>query len=82
MVIFIDDILVYSKDAQDHTRHLRLVLDKLREEKLYAKFSKCEFWLERVTFLGHIISKEGITVDSAKFEAMTDWKLPENSIEI
>jgi hypothetical protein len=82
MAIFINDILVYSKGAQDYARHLRLVLDKLREEKLYAKFSKCEFWLERVTFLGHVISKEGITVDPAKVEAMIDWKRLENPTEI
>jgi hypothetical protein len=82
MVIFIDNILVYSKDAQDHARHLRLVLDKLREEKLYAKFSKCKFWLEKATFLGHVISKEGITVDPAMVEAIIDSKCPENPTEI
>jgi hypothetical protein len=66
VVIFIDDILVYSRDKQKHAEHLRLILEKLRQEKLYAKFSKCEFWLDRVNFLGHVVSKEGITVNSAK----------------
>jgi hypothetical protein len=60
VVIFIDDILVYLKDTQEHAKHLRLVLEKLRGEKLYAKFSKCEFWLDRVTFLGHVFRRKGI----------------------
>ena len=66
VVIFLDDILIYSKSEEDHVRHLRLVLQTLRDQKLYAKFSKCEFWLSSVTYLGHIISKEGIRVDPAK----------------
>jgi hypothetical protein len=81
-VIFIDDILVYSRDAWEHAEHLRLVLEKLREEKLYAKFSECEFWLDKVIFLGHVISKDGIIVDPAKVEAVINWKRPENSTEI
>jgi hypothetical protein len=59
-VVFINDILIYSKSPEEHTTHLKLVLDKLKENKLYAKFSKCEFWLDTVTFLGHVISKDGI----------------------
>ncbi|KAL2937256.1 Transposon Ty3-I Gag-Pol polyprotein, partial [Bienertia sinuspersici] len=66
VVVFIDDILVYSKNESEHEEHLRIVLQVLRENKLYAKFSKCEFWLEKVDFLGHIISKEGVAVDPAK----------------
>jgi hypothetical protein len=70
VVIFIDDILVYSRDASEHAKYLKMVLVKLREEKLYAKFSKCEFCLDTVTFLDHVIFKEGITVDPAKVEAV------------
>ena len=70
VVVFIDDILVYSKTEEEHAEHLRLVLEILRKEQLYAKFLKCEFWLERVQFLGHVINKEGISVDPAKMEAI------------
>ena len=56
VVVFIDDILIYSKSAQEHEQHLRVVLEKLRANKLYAKFSKCEFWLEKLAFLGHILT--------------------------
>ena len=63
VVVFIDDILVYSKDREDHDTYIRVVLETLRKEQLYAKLSKCEFWLREVSFLGHIISKEGIRVD-------------------
>jgi len=66
VVVFIDDILVYSENEQDHAEHLRIVLTRLREHQLYAKFSKCEFWLKKVPFLGHILSEEGIAVDPAK----------------
>jgi hypothetical protein len=66
VMVFIDDILIYSKNDSDHEEHLRMVLQKLRDNKLYAKFSKCEFWLDKVPFLGHIISKGGISVDLAK----------------
>ena len=70
VVVFIDDILVYSKDAQEHEQHLRIVLETLREKKLYAKLSKCDFWLNEVSFLGHIVFVEGIRVDPAKIEAV------------
>ena len=66
VVVFIDDILVYSKNEEQHKEHLCLVLEKLREHQLYAKFSKCKFWLKEVGFLGHVISGEGIAVDPSK----------------
>ncbi|KAJ9562131.1 hypothetical protein OSB04_007291 [Centaurea solstitialis] len=82
VIVFIDDILVYSKDEAEHERHLREVLSVLRDEKLYAKFSKCEFWLHEVQFLGHVVSRDGIKVDPAKIEAMMSWKSPTNPSEI
>jgi hypothetical protein len=82
VVVFIDDILIYSKDEEEHAEHLRLVLEKLRKHKLYAKFSKCEFWLKEVTFLGHVISAGGVAVDPAKVEAATEWKAPKSVTEI
>ena len=66
MVVFIDDILIYSETAEEHVEHLRVVLSRLQEHKLYAKFSKCEFWLNKVPFLGHVLSDEGILVDLSK----------------
>ena len=72
-VVFIDDILIYSKTKEEHEEHLRLALNRLREHQLYAKFSKCEFWLEQVTFLGHIVSKNRMAVDPSKIEAIRDW---------
>src|SRR5438105_1791865 len=66
VVVFLDDILVYSKDEAEHAEHLWIVLSRLREHKLYAKFSKCAFWLKEVAFLGHILSAEGIAVDPSK----------------
>ena len=76
-MVFIDDILVYSKDAQEHEQHLRIVLETLREKKLYAKLGKCDFWLKKVSFLGHIVSSEGIRVDPAKIKAVVNWKSPQ-----
>ena len=73
VVVFIDDILIYSKSVQEHEQHLRVVLEKLRVHKLYAKFSKCEFWLEKVAFLGHILTTEGVAVDPEKVEAVSSW---------
>ena len=72
VVVFIDDILVYSKDEEEHDAHLRIVLQTLREKQLYAKFSKCEFWLREVTFLGHVVSAEGIKVDPQKIKVVLD----------
>ena len=76
VVVFIDDILVYSKNEEEHKEHLRLVLEKLREHQLYAKFSKCEFWLQEVGFLGHIVSSGGVAVDPAKVKDVEDWQAP------
>jgi len=75
VVVFIDDILIYSKNEAEHEQHLRIVLQRLRDHKLYAKFSKCEFWLDTVKFLGHTISSEGISVDPSKVQEV-DWKPP------
>ena len=82
VVVFIDDILVYSKDAQEHEQHLRIVLETLRENSLYAKLRKCDFWLKEVSFLGHIVYVEGIRVDSAKIEVVVNWKPPRNVTEL
>ncbi|XP_027155563.1 uncharacterized protein LOC113755899 [Coffea eugenioides] len=82
VVVFIDDILIYSKTQEEHVKHLEIVLQILREHKLYAKFSKCEFWLEEISFLGHKVSKDGIAVDPAKVEAVMNWKRPETPTEI
>ena len=82
VIIFIDDILIYSKTQEDHARHIHIVLQKLREHRLYAKFSKCEFWLEEVSFLGHVLSKDGIAVDPSKVQDVLDWKQPQNVHEI
>ncbi|KAL4037670.1 hypothetical protein IC575_001270 [Cucumis melo] len=73
VIVFIDNILIYSKTEAEHEEHLHPVLETLRANKLYAKFSKCEFWLKKVTFLGHVVSSEGISVDPAKIEAVTSW---------
>jgi hypothetical protein len=74
--VFIDDILVYSENEKDHEEHLRIVLTRLRDHKLYAKFSKCEFWLKKVPFLGHILSENRVSVDSSKVQEVMDWKTP------
>ncbi|KAA3483466.1 DNA/RNA polymerases superfamily protein [Gossypium australe] len=78
VVVFIDDILIYSRDETEHVEHLRLVLQILRDNQLYAKFSKCEFWLKEVSFLGHVILASGIRVDPSKISAILDWKPPQN----
>ena len=82
VVVFIDDILVYSKDAQEHEHHLRIVLQTLRENQLFVKLSKCDFWLKEVSFLGHIVSAEGIRADPVKIEAIVNWNPPRNVIEV
>ncbi|KAH0660902.1 hypothetical protein KY289_029650 [Solanum tuberosum] len=82
VIVFIDDILVYSRSRSEHEQHLRIVLQTLRDQRLYAKFSKCEFWLESVAFLGHVVSNEGIRVDPAKIEAIRDWHRPTSVTEV
>ena len=82
IVVFIDDILIYSKSREEHENHLRIALQTLREKKLYAKFSKCEFWLNSVAFLGHVINKDGISVDPQKIEAIVDWPKPTNVTKV
>jgi hypothetical protein len=82
IVVFIDDILIYSKTQEEHEEHLRLVLQKLREHHLYAKFSKCDFWLKEVSFLGHIITDGGISVDPAKVDDALKWEPPRTVKEI
>ncbi|KAI3681177.1 hypothetical protein L6452_35962 [Arctium lappa] len=82
IIVFIDDILIYSKSHEDHEHHLRITLETLRHKQLYAKFSKCEFWIEHVTFLGHVISTEGVTVDPTKIEVVTKWPRPTNISEV
>ena len=79
VVVFIDDILVYSRSKEDHEGHLRIVLQVLRDEKLYAKFSKCEFCLREVAFFGHVVSGEGIKVDPKKTEVVKNWPRPLSS---
>jgi hypothetical protein len=76
IIVFIDDILIYSKNLEDHARHLHIILQRLREHHLYAKFSKCEFWLDTVKFLGHTISSDGISVDPSKIQEVMDWEPP------
>jgi hypothetical protein len=76
IVVFIDDILVYSKNGEEHEQHLRNILQRLQEHQLYAKFSKCAFWLTEVPFLGHVILVEGIAVDPGKVQEVLGWKIP------
>ena len=77
-----DDILIYSPSEEEHKEHLRVVLELLRAHKLYAKFGKYEFWLREVKFLGHVVSGEGVFVDSSKIEAVQDWAQPKSVFEI
>ena len=77
VVVFINDILIYSRDEQEHEQHLKIVLQTLRDKKLYAKLRKCDFWLQEVSFLGHIVSVEGIRFDPTKIEAVVNWNRPE-----
>jgi hypothetical protein len=76
VVVFIDDILIYSQSEEEHADHLRTVLQRLREHQLYAKLSKCEFWISEVLFLGHIINKEVLVVDPKKVADILNWKAP------
>ncbi|GJT28283.1 putative reverse transcriptase domain-containing protein [Tanacetum coccineum] len=82
VIVFIDDILIYSKDEREHEEHLKAILELLKKEKLYAKFSKCEFWIPKVQFLGHVIDSRGIHVDPAKIKSIKDWASPKTPTEI
>ena len=82
VVVFIDDILIYSKNDEEHARHIRIVLTRLRKHQLYAKFSKCKFWLDRVQFLGHVLTPEGVSVDPSKVQDVLDWKSPRSVHQI
>ena len=82
VVVFIDDILINSKNKEEHAQHLQIVLTRLRVHKLYVKFSKCEFWLDRVQFLGHVLTPEGIFVDPSKVQDVLNWKSPKSVHQI
>jgi len=82
VVVFIDDILVYSNSEEEHAEHLRVVLHTLKEKKLFAKLSNCEFWLREVNFLGYVISKGGIAVDPSKVDVVLQWKSLKSVFEI
>jgi hypothetical protein len=82
VVVFIDDILVYSKTMEEHEEHLWIVLQWLWQHQLYSKFSKCEFWIKEVPFLGHVISPEGVTMDPGKVKEVLDWKPPTSVSEV
>ncbi|KAI3762600.1 hypothetical protein L1987_53037 [Smallanthus sonchifolius] len=82
VIVFIDDILIYSRTKEEHEHHLKLILELLRNEKLYAKFSKCEFWIQEVHFLRHVINKKGIHVDPSKIEAIKNWEAPRTPTEV
>jgi hypothetical protein len=82
VVVFINNILIFSKNEEEHDNHLHMILRKLRENQLYAKLNKCEFWLKEVSFLGHIISEGGISVDPSKVKGVLNWNTPQNVLDI
>jgi hypothetical protein len=82
IVVFIDDILLYSRSTKEHGQYLRIVLGKPQDQQLYAKFSKCEFWLQKASFLGHILTAEGVAVDPEKVTVVANWKRPISVTEI
>ena len=81
VVVFIDNILIYSKSEEEHEDHFRIILQALKEHQLYAKFNKCEFWLTKVRFLGHVVSTSGVSVDPEKVEAVMSWEIPKSFFE-
>nr|GFB22393.1 putative reverse transcriptase domain-containing protein [Tanacetum cinerariifolium] len=82
VIVFIDDILIYSKDKEEHEKHLKTILKLLKREQLYVKFLKCDFWLESVQFLGHVIDSEGVHIDPAKIAAIKNWATPTTPTEV
>jgi hypothetical protein len=82
VIVFLDDILIYSKSEEEHERHLSLVLEALRKNQFYAKMKKCAFWLSKVSFLGHVINQHGISVDPKNFATMVKWQRPSNVTKI
>ncbi|GKD30300.1 putative reverse transcriptase domain-containing protein, partial [Tanacetum coccineum] len=82
VIVFIDDILVYSKDGEEHEKHLKIILELLKKKRLYAKFSKCDFWLDSVQFIGHVIDRSGVHVDPAKIEAIKSWVAPTTPMKV
>lgn len=82
VIVFIDDILIYSHSKEEHAKHLRIVLQVLKDKQLYTKFKKCELWLDRFVFLGHVISGEGMSIDPSKVEAVNSWTQPTNPSDV
>ncbi|GKF51837.1 putative reverse transcriptase domain-containing protein, partial [Tanacetum coccineum] len=82
VIVFIDDILIHSRNKEEHANHLRIILELLKKEKLYAKFSKCDFWIRIVQFFGHLINSQGLHVDPAMIEAVKNWTSPTTTTEI
>ena len=78
VVVFIDDILIYSKTEEEHKEHLKIVLQELLDHKLFAKFSKCDFFKDKIQYLGHVVTKEGISIDPEKIRAIEDWLVPKD----
>ena len=82
VIVFIDDILIYSRFMEEHAEHLTIIFQTLREHQLYTKREKCDFWMTDVKFLGHVVSQRGISVDSSKVDAIINWERPKNVSEI
>ena len=82
VVVFIDDILIYSKYEEEHKEHLKIVLQELQDHQLFAKFSKCDFFKDKIQYLGHVVTKEGISVDPEKIKVIGDWPIPKDVIDV